>query len=174
MKKIAVLTAAAVIVATGSAIAFNQGGFKRIKEVLTGHKEVPVISTTGRGTFTASINKEGTEIQFLLEYSDLEGEITQSHIHFGPPNNTGGISAFLCSNLPNPPAGTVACPLPSGEVEGVLTADSVIGPVGQGIEAGALNELIAAIRAGKTYVNIHTTKWPAGEVRSQIEHDQRH
>ena len=67
MKKIAVLTAAAVIVATGSAIAFNQGGFKRIKEVLTGHKEVPVISTTGRGTFTASINKEGTEIQFLLD-----------------------------------------------------------------------------------------------------------
>ena len=56
----------------------------------------------------------------------------------------------------------------------MLTADSVIGPVGQGIEAGALDELIAAIRAGKTYVNIHTTKWPAGEVRSQIEHDQRH
>ena len=174
MKKIAVLTAVAVTVAAGSAIAFSQDGFKVIREALTGHKEVPVISTTGNGTFHAVINKEGTEIKFSLKYSDLEGEITQSHIHFGPPNNTGGISAFLCSNLANPPAGTAACPLPSGEVEGVLSADSVIGPVGQGIEAGALDELIAAIRAGKTYVNIHTTKWPAGEIRSQIEHDQRH
>lgn len=47
----------------------------------------------------------------------------------------------------------------------------MIGPAGQGIEAGALSELVAALRDGKTYVNVHTTKWPAGEIRSQITHD---
>lgn len=174
MRKIAVLAASAVVVAAGSAIAFGEQGFNRISEVLTGHKEVPVISTTGHGRFTAVISDDRTEIRYTLKYEDLEGQIQQSHIHFGPPNNTGGISVFLCTNLGNGPAGTQACPTPSGEVEGVLTAADVIGPVGQGIEAGALNELIEAIHAGKTYVNIHTTKWPAGEIRSQIEHDSRH
>jgi hypothetical protein len=174
MRKIAVLAASAVVVAAGSAVAFGEQGFNRISEVLTGHKEVPVISTTGHGRFTATISDDQSEIRYSLKYEGLEGEITQSHIHFGPPNNTGGIAMFLCSNLANPPAGTPACPLPSGEVEGVLTAASVIGPVGQGIEVGNLEEVIAAIRAGKTYVNIHTTKWPAGEIRSQIDHDSRH
>ena len=49
-------------------------------------------------------------------------------------------------------------------------AADVIGPTGQGIEPGALDELLAAIRDGKTYANVHTTKWTAGEIRSQIEH----
>jgi hypothetical protein len=53
----------------------------------------------------------------------------------------------------------------------VAVAADVIGPTAQGIEPGALRELIAAIRAGKTYVNVHTTKWTAGEIRSQITHD---
>ena len=47
----------------------------------------------------------------------------------------------------------------------------MIGPVGQGIEAGALSELIDAIRDGKTYANVHSSKWPAGEIRSQITHE---
>ena len=176
MKRIAILSAAAVlIVATVASANFN-GGMRRIREILTGHKEVPVISTTGHAVFSATINREETEIRYSLKYADLEGTITQSHIHFGPPNNTGGISVFLCTNGGNGPADTPLCPTPAagevGEVSGMWDADSVVGPLGQGIEVGALNELIAAIKAGKTYVNIHSTKWPAGEIRAQIEHDE--
>jgi hypothetical protein len=176
MKRIAILSAAAVlIVATVASANFN-GGLRRLREVLTGHKEVPVISTTGHAVFSATINREETEIRYSLKYADLEGTITQSHIHFGPPNNTGGISVFLCTNLGNGPAGTQECPVPAagevGEVSGTWTADSVVGPLAQGIEAGALDELIAAIKAGQTYVNVHSTKWPAGEVRSQIQRDE--
>ncbi len=40
----------------------------------------------------------------------------------------------------------------------------------QGLNTGEIEELIAAMRAGATYVNIHTTTWPGGEVRSQIQH----
>ena len=38
----------------------------------------------------------------------------------------------------------------------------------QGIEAGNFEELAAALRAGHTYANVHSTKWPSGEIRAQI------
>jgi hypothetical protein len=74
----------------------------------------------------------------------------------------GGISVFLCSNVGGP-AGVQSCPIDPapGEVEGIITVDDVIGPTLQGIEAGAFEELLDAIRAGKTDVNIHITKWPS-------------
>ena len=53
---------------------------------------------------------------------------------------------------------------------GTLTAANVVGPAGQGIAAGEFGELIRAIRAGKTYANVHSTKFPGGEIRRQIEH----
>jgi hypothetical protein len=169
----------------GASVAFSQGGFKNIREQLTGLKEVPVISTTGNGEFRARINSDETEITYRLTYTALEGTVLQSHIHFGPPNNTGGISVFLCTNLGNGPAGTQTCPasptaadaeagVGPAEVTGTIRAADVIGPVPQGIEPGAFGELLAAIRDGKTYVNVHSSKWPAGEIRSQITHDGDH
>ena len=44
----------------------------------------------------------------------------------------------------------------------------MIGPVGQGITAGQFDELVAAITAEATYVNVHTTLYPGGEIRSQL------
>ncbi|HZM96363.1 MAG TPA: CHRD domain-containing protein [Vicinamibacterales bacterium] len=170
MKRVAAAAAVLVIV-MGTGIAFTQGGFKRITEQLTGFKEVPVISTTGHGEFHARISNDETEISWELSYADLEGAVQQAHIHFGPPNNTGNISVFFCTNLGNGPAGTPLCPPSPATISGVITATDVIGPVGQGIEAGALSELIDAIRDGKTYANVHSSKWPAGEIRSQITHE---
>jgi hypothetical protein len=89
----------------------------------------------------------------------------------------GGISFFLCSNLGNGPMGTQACPTPPAEITGVITADQVIGPgpvvgpppaPGQGIEPGAFAEIAAAIREGVAYANVHSSKWPGGEIRGQL------
>jgi hypothetical protein len=168
MKRVAVAAAMLVLV-MGTGIVFTQGGFKNITEQLTGFKEVPVISTTGHGEFRARIANDESSIAWELSYAGLEGAVQQSHIHFGPPNNTGNISVFFCTNLGNGPAGTQSCPAPPATISGVITATDVIGPATQGIEAGALAELIDAIRAGRTYVNVHSAKWPAGEIRSQIE-----
>jgi hypothetical protein len=169
MAKIVSMTAILVCV-VGVGLGITDDGFKNIRELLTGLKEVPVISTTGHGSFTARISDNDSQIEWELSYADLEGDVLQAHIHFGPPNNTGNISVFLCTNLGNGPAGTQPCPPSPATINGVATAADVIGPTGQGIEAGALNELIAAIRNGKTYANVHTSKWPAGEIRSQLEH----
>jgi hypothetical protein len=170
MKSVSMAASAALVATIGTGVAFSQGGFKRISERLTGLKEVPVISTTGHGEFHARISNDGTQIDWELSYDDLEGLVQQSHIHFGPPNNIGGISVFLCTNLGNGPAGTQLCPPPPATVSGLIVATDVIGPAPQGIEAGELDELIEAIRDGKTYVNVHTAKWPAGEIRSMITH----
>jgi len=97
--------------------------------------------------------------------------VTQSHIHFGARGQSGGISLFLCTNLGNGPAGTQACPASASEsapVTGVSSAANIIGPAGQGIAAGEFAELVAAIRAGAAYVNVHSSKYPGGEIRAQF------
>jgi hypothetical protein len=53
-------------------------------------------------------------------------------------------------------------------ISGTITAADVIGPTAQGVEAGAFDELVQAIRAGATYVNVHSTLFPGGEVRSGL------
>ena len=44
----------------------------------------------------------------------------------------------------------------------------------QGLNTGALAELIRAIRDGVTYANVHSTMFPGGEIRGQIKSSSRH
>jgi hypothetical protein len=168
MKKIAL--AASLVIVVGAGIVVVSQIQRDIRSMLTGYEEVPVVSTTGNADFRARINNFDTQIQYALSYADLEGTITQSHIHFGQPGVNGGISIWLCSNLASPPtpAGVQPCPMPPATITGTLDASKVVGPAAQGIAPGEWDEVIQAMRAGKTYVNIHSTTWPGGEVRSQI------
>jgi hypothetical protein len=149
------------------------GGNRHVREHLAGYAEVPSVSSTGFGVFRAEVRN--TEITYRLSYGDLEGDVTQAHIHFGHEWDAGGISAFLCSNLGNGPAGTPACPgLRAGEVSGTIEPADVVGPDGQGIAPGEYGELLRAIRSGVTYANVHSTKHPGGEIRAQIERGGSH
>ena len=56
---------------------------------------------------------------------------------------------------------------------GTITPADVIGPASQGIGAGQFDKLVDAIRAGVTYVNVHTPSFPAGEIRGQINNDDQ-
>jgi len=58
-------------------------------------------------------------------------------------------------------------------VTGTITPADVIGPASQGIGAGQFDKLVDAIRAGVTYVNVHTPSFPAGEIRGQINNDDQ-
>jgi hypothetical protein len=148
-------------------------GSGNVRERLSGYQEDPlVVSTTGNGTFIARIDDRNQEISYRLSYADLEGDVTQAHIHFGGKAQSGGIVVFLCANVGTPPAGTQACPAAPATITGTLTPANIIGPAGQGIEAApaAWAEFVAAIRAGLTYANVHSTKWPGGEIRAQLDH----
>jgi hypothetical protein len=141
---------------------------------LSGYQEDPAtISTTGAGSVRLRVDPGAQTIRYTVRWANLEGAVTQAHIHFGGRHQSGGISAFLCSNLGNGPAGTQACPTTNpAEISGTLMASDVIGPVAQGITAGQIDELLRAIAADTTYVNVHTTLYPSGEIRSQLEpHD---
>jgi hypothetical protein len=164
-----------VALVSASAVVFAQG-FKKISEFLTGYEETPsAVSTTGSGTFNARISNDESRIDWELTYSDLEGAVQQSHIHFGQKGVTGPISVFLCTNLGNGPAGTQPCPAPPATISGTIVAADVTNLANErGISAGEFDELIKAIRANATYVNVHSTRWPGGEIRSQIDGNSGH
>jgi hypothetical protein len=145
------------------------GGAQTVHATLASYQEVPALSSAASGSFRAKVDEAAGTIHWELSYENLESDALQSHIHFGQFSVNGGVSVFLCSNLGNGPAGTQACPLRSAELSGVITAASVIGPAGQGITAGQFAELVAAIRNSVTYVNVHSTTFPGGEIRGQIK-----
>ena len=173
---VAVLGAAGVGTA---AIAHDRSKFST---GLSGYEEVVAGSTSGtlstqaNGFFRASVNRGQSELRYTLSYrgpfdaNPARGTVTQAHIHLGARAVNGGISAFLCSNLGNGPAGTPACPA-YGRFCGVIPPAQVVGPAGQGIAAMEFGELVRAMRAGATYVNIHTTTFGGGEIRGQIGDD---
>jgi hypothetical protein len=174
--RIAALSAGLVCI-VGVVYASNGGNLLRAG--LSGYQEVPTPSSSGSARFVASISKDETEVRWKLSYANLESEVTQSHIHFSAPGMSGPVVVFLCSNLGNGPTGTQMCPGAPATISGTFTAADVLGgAAGQGLEAGNLEELIAALRAGATYANVHSTIRPAGEVRGQIavedDHDHGH
>jgi hypothetical protein len=178
MKRIAISFCVVVFITT-SAIAFD--GFRRIREFLHGFEEVPVVSTVAEGEFKARISQDQTQITYELSYEDLESAVQQAHIHLGQKGVNGGITVFLCTNLGNGPAGTQLCPPSPATITGTITAADVspnipatLAARNQGLNTGELAEFIRALRAGKTYVNVHTTDRPGGEIRSQIEGNSGH
>jgi len=179
MRRVA-LSIAVVALVSASTVVWAQG-FKKISEILTGWQEVPSVSTTGNGEFNARISNDESRIDWELSYADLEGSIQQAHIHIGNKGVNGGISVFLCTNLGNGPAGTQPCPAPPATISGTILAADVspnipatLAARNQGLNTGEIDELIRAIRAGATYVNVHSTTWPGGEIRSQIDGNSGH
>jgi hypothetical protein len=136
---------------------------------LRGFEEVPAISSPGGGRFEATIGDE--DIAYELSYFNLRGVVSQAHIHLAQRGVNGAIVIFLCSNLPNAPAGTQPCPASPGTISGTIHASDVIGgtsQTAQGISAGEFSEVLRAIRVGVTYVNVHTDLFPGGEIRGQL------
>lgn len=170
-----VLGATVTAIATGSA-ATARGGPNEFREQLTGYEETPLaVSTSGTGQAQVRIHDRREEISFRVSYHRLEGEVTQAHIHFGSRGQTGGVTAFLCTNLGNGPEGTQPCPASPATITGTITPDDVVGAAAdQGLAAGEFDELVDAIRAGATYVNVHSTLHPVGEIRGQLESGHHH
>lgn len=160
---------------TGAGTVAVAGGGDSIREELSGYEEVPAVSTAATGKFRAHVWAGNGEIRYKLRYADLEGDVTQAHIHLGQRHVNGGISVFLCTNIGGAPAGTAGaqpCPPAPAQVSGTLTAADVIGPESQGIEPGEFDELVRAIDAGVTYANVHSSKFPSGEIRAQLENGE--
>ena len=145
---------------------------ERIQTSLTGYEEVPVVSTPASGEFRGQISPDGTSIDYELSYSGLNGTVQQGHIHVAQLSVNGSIVIWLCQTATpflDPTGHAPQCPQ-SGTVTGTITSANVIAGsmAPQQLTAGDLAEVIAAIRAGAAYANVHTNLSPGGEIRGQI------
>jgi hypothetical protein len=125
------------------------------------------ILTNGTGKLTLDVDQNSA--MYSLTYSGLTSNVTQAHLHFGKVHVAGGIYVFLCTNLGNGPAGTPPCPPAGGTVTGTITPASILAVPTQNITAGDFGALLAALGSNTTYVNVHTMKFPAGEIRGQAQ-----
>jgi hypothetical protein len=171
MKKLGIMTAFLVVLAVPP-VARAEG----ITASLTGYQEVPAVSTVANGEFHGTISEDEQSIDYTLTYSGLQGTVTQAHIHVAQRGVNGSIVIWLCGTDTNPgPAGTQPCPS-SGTVSGTITAGDVVAAsmTSQQLDAGELDEVIAAIRARVAYANVHTSPLSTGgEIRGQIRASKR-
>lgn len=135
---------------------------------LKGRNEVPLTLSGARGSLELTVNDTDTSVHFVLEYTGLQTTVLFAHIHVGQPNVNGGVTVFFCGG-----GGRPACPQQAGTVEGDFTASDVLPLVSQQLEAANLAKLLKAIRAGKTYANVHSMTSPGGEIRGQIHADEK-
>jgi hypothetical protein len=176
--------AVAALVLSATSVARDDNGHRtlRAKADLKPTKEVPALSSQARGRFKATIDEENQTISYELSYEGLEGTTLQAHIHVGQRSVNGGISVFLCGNPPNVPPAPVpqppACPPAPATVTGVLTPANIIGPADQGVAptsdtVNEFEELVDLLRSGVTYANVHSSKFRGGEIRGQVDVDDR-
>src|SRR5258708_113272 len=174
------MTKLSALVAMSAALAASTAcRSEAIAARLSGCQEVPAVSTVGRAEFEGKISPDDRFIDWEMTFDGLQAPIQQSHIHVAQRSVNGGIMIWLCGTgttqpLAGPP-GTQTCPQ-SGTIRGTISAANVTpaaSATAQQIAAGELGKVIAAIRAGAAYVNIHTAVSPGGEIRGQLRASHR-
>jgi hypothetical protein len=116
-----------------------------VKTVLVARQEVPKPKgnvNRARATFTAVVTRSGptAAIAWRLSFARLSGRAVAAHIHVGARGKAGPVAVTLCGPCRSGARGTAS------------------------VKASVLR----ALEAGRAYVNIHTARNPAGEVRGQI------
>ena len=144
--------AAAVAATAVLAVPATAAAPTKFSATLNGKSEVPKSTSTATGKATFTISKSGKSIAYTLSAKGLSGRPQAAHIHLGGPKDAGPVMIAIA---------TKPFSLPK---KGTLTSKQFTKVTG----ASSFSAALKAIRAGKTYVNIHTAKNPGGEIRGQI------
>ncbi len=135
-------TAAALASGTG-ALGAPADATTTYKATLTPGFEVPKpqAPANARGVLTATVTETGAarSVRWTLTFRNLSGKAVAAHIHKGRPGVAGGVMLGLCG------------PCRSGQT-GRLSISSAVAK---------------ALEQGRAYVNVHTARNPAGEIRGQ-------
>jgi hypothetical protein len=152
--KVTLFTLFTVLLTVSLSMAAAHGAFTA---KLSGKEVVPAVVTTAKGEADFKLSKDGKELTYVLKLVDLEN-VTAAHIHAALMGKNGG-----------PVAGLFAGPKKdgkfSGEIVGTITDKDLIGP----LAGKTVGDLVKLIKDGGAYVNVHTEKYPDGEVRGQIK-----
>jgi hypothetical protein len=132
--------AIACVALAGAAGAAPTAGTK-VSAKLTAKAEVPAPKgAKGTGSFTGTLT--GRKLVWKLTWGTLSGPANAAHIHLGKAGKAGNVAVPLCAGA--------TC---KSGIHGTVTLKAAV---------------LKALKAGGTYVNIHTAKNPAGEIRGQI------
>jgi spermidine/putrescine-binding protein len=134
---------------------YAQGSEQKFTAKLTSKEEVPPNDSPATGM--AWVKASEKEVGFKINVTDID-KATAAHIHLGEKGKNGPVVVTLFkSDTPTE--------LKNGTLgEGNVTATNFEGPM----KGKALNDLVTAMKNGSTYVNVHTTDIPDGEIRGQL------
>jgi hypothetical protein len=176
---VAVLCASAVtIIASRGVRAQNDDDQQplRLSAKLSTFNEVLPKGTGAHGTFRAKLSTDGTTLNWTFTWTGLTGPPLFAHIHFGQPGVNGQVMTYFCGGPKGNPAipQKPDCPQTTfGSITGTTTAADIIalntaGTNDQGLDQHDFATFLRAIRSGDGYANMHTTRFPGGEIRGQI------
>lgn len=121
---------------------------------LSGKDEVP--SNESPSTGFAWVKVVGDKISYEVNVTDMD-KVNAAHIHLGEPGKNGPVVLTLFKGGPTEQVnGTVG--------EANVTASNFEGPM----KGKQVSDLVTAINNGTTYVNVHTTDFPDGEIRGEL------
>ena len=135
---------------------------------LSGDEEVPARDTPATGVAKFKLRQDGTALLFKVNVANIEN-VVAAHIHCGAVGVNGPVGVTLFMGAP---AG--------GRVNGTLAEGTITAPdPGNGCGWVDLAAVLAALRSGATYVNVHTNDgvappntgpgdFPGGEIRGQV------
>jgi hypothetical protein len=140
-----------------SSAAKNRSG-KNFTAHCNGDQEVGPVDTNAQGQATFHLSADGSELSYKLIVANIE-DVFASHIHMAPVGVNGGVVAFLYGGglIPGRTNGVLS--------EGTITDADLLGA----LNGMTVSDLVDAIEAGNTYVNVHTISTPSGEIRGQIQ-----
>ncbi len=127
----------------------SRAGLWYLQATLTGSQEVPPVSTNASGVLFGSYDDVTKTINLAITVSGiLQSDLTASHIHRAPAGANGPI----------------IFPIGDGSSYAVLGSQLIKIITGASFPAAEEVNLLS----GNTYINIHTTAHPGGEIRGQI------
>lgn len=139
---------------------------------LTGDQQNPPVATAAAGRALYNLRRNGTELFFHNRVSLPADQIVAGHLHLGAPGENGPVVAFLFNDDTREQRIFTAGPTRNGRVptlltriNGSLTGADLVGP----LQGQPLDRLVAEIRAGNVYVNVHSQANPGGELRGQLQ-----
>jgi hypothetical protein len=157
-------TTQTTVATTQSTAAGGPGGAAAVRFVmnLSGDESVPPVTSSASGTFTLFVEGGPSptgqpRISWELDVTGIV-DVSAAHIHLGAKGTAGPVVVPLFTG-----------PVKAGSFSGVLAQGSIAGTDLTGPMSGkTLSDLLAAMQAGDTYVNVHTKAFPNGEIRGQI------
>lgn len=120
--------------------------------------QIPAVTSAARGSVALLVSDNAIEYQLNIDPLPVS-TVTSAHIHVGAAGSNGPIIFSLYSSGFGVPF--------TGLINGALTAFNLQPQPASGISS--FTDAIHAILSGDAYVNVHTTAYPAGEIRGQIQ-----